>query len=315
MKLSFQQIERAPGIPASIAYLRETSIHVVVDWENDQPSPIKIVVEGSSTNNGTATIIGADELTNSGTIVVRGDGQTEPGHSGQLRLEAEWAGKIVASSNQFSVCAHPCGVRNGPDVKPHIADTPRGQLVGMYIQIGIESDSGDTTHLFEVDDRELVSGPRDHSVSMNGYPTDPPEIADPEKVATFMIDRHRISWQQVMQICHVLSCAEGFWFNDQLDLFQCSRCQMPAFVEIPNSGFRIERRFFTTVHGRICFAVRKSPANVQMTYDGIAYQSAAGLGELHEVVFDVEYMPPQVGYDVTALDAKMDEALARSGAK
>lgn len=283
MKVTIQQIERLPGIPASIPYRLDTTIQVDVDWESDQPSPVQLVISGASEDNGVATIVGADELMKSGTITIQGTQQTEPGHSGQLQLTARWSGQQVAVSNTFSVCAHPCGVANGPDCTPHVSDD-RGLWFGMFIQIRVLSDSSEVNDLFLVEDQERVSENRNHSPALNGKPTSKSCIAGSENVKEFMFDRHRIEWSTFVLIAKQLTGVDGGWCNDQLDLFKCPRCGMKDWNVICDSGYRIEREFFTNDSGRRRYRIRKYPMDVSVDN----YQSAAGLSDAYELEFDVE---------------------------
>lgn len=296
-------------MPASIPYLRDTEIQVdIVREDGDAALPVTFSITGRSDENGYAEFVDDEPLMESGTITLRGTAQTEPGHSRNIRLRAEWDEHEAALSTGFSVCAHPCAVHNGPNYSPHIADDADGRWVGLFVQIRLESDSGAMPDLFAVEDREVLSEPRERSDSMQGNPLDNPEIAGPEQISDFMIDRHRIRWDQVMQYVRALNGTEGHWLNDQLDLFICPRCRMTNYSEVPNSGYRIQRRFFLDHDGRQRHSVSKFPHDAHVTHAGVDYASLASPSDSFETAFDVEYTPP-TDIDYEQYLAKMDETI------
>lgn len=289
MKITIHSIDRGSGLPPSIRFLRNTSIPVEIDWERDQPSPVVFTVIGGSSQTGKAELVGSHELQQSGRITVRGTSQTEPGHSGQITVQADWNGRTVAVSDGFSVCAHPNAVWNGPECLPHASADISGDVAGMLVQIRITSDSGAVSDLDLIRDLELVSdlygyeGP-----GVANWPAKP-QTAKSEPIRAYMTDTHTTALAMLKGHVRRFQKQAGRWCNDQLDVFSCPRCGMQpdvheSYVVIPNSGFIVERRFYPSIEGRIRHTIRKYPASVQI---GSSY-SDAGPGETLEITLDIQ---------------------------
>jgi hypothetical protein len=281
--------DRAGAPILSIPYRRGTTVNCTIQWDEGEPHvPVQFSVEGSSPENGTAVIVGDAELTESETVRLFGQAQTGPGHAGLLRVTAV-CNEHSWNSQLFSVCAHPVAVVNGPEALPHYSNDA-GIRVGMYVTVGVVSDSGDTSDLDAVDDREQVSENRDQSAllaQMGGQP----EIGEFEPAHRTRYDRHRHGVDQIRHLNeNFLRGQSGEWSNDQLDIFVCRRYGMvqehPAVV--PNSGYRITRRIHSSPPNRLRFTVTKRVNGC--TVEG--QTTGPGPSDTYSVMLDVEQTAP-----------------------
>lgn len=287
---------RGQGLQQSIPYRRLTQVQVNIQRAvGDPPDPVLIDVIHCSADNGTASVVGAAELVDSGVVQLRGDEQTQPGHGGQLQVRALFNAQQVLSTG-FSVCAHPSAVHNGPDRAPHVyievrqdpfnaANQPTMELMaGMYVEVLVESDSGVNGDLDQVLDQEFVSAPLNHSASMHGQPQNAPNQAGPEIAIHAIIDRHDIGVSQAIDYAAALGAQSGHWSNDQLDKFRCDRCDPDHWHVTPKSGYRVTRTIFRGKHNRIRLRVNKEARNC--TVAGVP--SGPGPSPPLEVVLDLE---------------------------
>jgi len=272
----------------SIPYRRDTIVQCDLQrTPGDLQDPVHFSIEGSSPQNGTATIVGPDELTDSGTLRLHGNAQTLRNHSGHLRVRASFNGIPCGHSAWFSVCAHPVGVINGPECAPHVTNED-GIHVGMYISIGVVSDSGVTADLDQVSDQERVSGGRDQSALLVAYVVAPVIAgAEPAHLARFDRHRHRPDHIRLLENT-VLRGQAGEWSNDQLDVFVCGRCTMQASVAIPNSGYRITRRIWSATLNRLRFSVTKTGRGCTVDQ----WSTGSGPSDSYSVTLDVEWDVP-----------------------
>jgi len=164
---------RGARLPSSIPFNRDTIVQVQIQPSLvGTPDMVVFSISGNSASNGDVVVVAGGQLQASGMVTIRGTAQTQPGSSGNLQLVARLKGQQLAASPGFSVCAHPCGVANGPHHVPYqinpgsIADG----VVGMEVKIVIISDSGNIADLDEVAEREIVSDTHSRSPSMNGFP-------------------------------------------------------------------------------------------------------------------------------------------------
>lgn len=288
---------RGNAAEASIPYRRLTKLTYAIQRDaNDAPDPVTFVVEGMSTDHGSARIIGPKESQgDSGTITVLGENQTEKGSSANLYVRAKMSGTEVApGSPPFSVCAHPAAVTNGPECIAHYSEE-EGLRVGMYISIGVVSDSGVTADLDEVEDQERVSNAQDQSELLRNVAVQP-EIGNTEPAHTARFDRHRSEVAYLRELNDsFLRGQPGEWSNYQLDIFRCDRCGMKHFVAIPNSGYRITRRITSCPPNRLRFSVTKTAC--ESTVD--AWTSGPGPSDPQSVAIDVEMRAA----DIEAMDA------------
>jgi hypothetical protein len=275
----------APTI--SIPFRRITQLHCEIQRDAADPQdPVAFEVEGVSQQNGAAVIVGDNTLMASGSLRVRGDQQTMPGHSAHLRVRWLVNGVAVPGGHSvpFSVCAHPAAVVNGPDCVAHYSDG----RVGMYISIGIVADSGATADLDRVADQERVTGGRDQSPLLANYIAQP-EIGNIEPAHTAHFDRHRHDVAHIRTLDDtILRGQPGQWSNDQLDIFRCERCGMQHFVAIRNSGYRITRRISSFPPNRLRFSVIKEAR--KSTVD--EWTSGAGPSQVYAVDLDLEIALP-----------------------
>ncbi len=156
MQISFDIPSRGVGLPRSFPFRRVMPVHVTNQRRRADPQgAILFEVGNSSASNGRASIVGRHKLLETGVILVQGDAQTEPGHSGLMVLRAVLDGNLVGKSDQFSVCAHPCCVHNGPKHETialgHIDSDD--SMVGLKVWLRLASDSGEDGDLSEVQGR------------------------------------------------------------------------------------------------------------------------------------------------------------------
>ena len=267
MNVAFQIPARGPGLPLSIPYRRDTQVEILIErHDNDPPGPVAIDILHTSGLNGIASLVTGEELLASGHVIIRGAHQTMPNNSGLIQVRARFNGQEFLSDG-FSVCAHPAAVKNGPECSAHVyvrvsidplnAGQELGQehLVGMFIRLGIVSDSGDDNDLNEVVDQELLSEPRDHSASMQGNPHGHSQTAKSQRASEATLDLHDSALSTVLQYARALQGRVGWWANDQLDTFVCQRCGMTEPAVIPNSGYRLIRSIARSLGNRIRFRV------------------------------------------------------------
>lgn len=314
MQVTIEIPVRGPAPTISIPYRRVTEFKCDIQrGPNDSPDAVTFVVEGYSPLFGSARIIGATTLLQSGSIKLLGETQTEPGSSAGLSVRAMINGAYVGNGSQpFSVCAHPAAVTNGPECVPHYSDEGSNR-VGMYISIGVVSDSGKTSDLDRVLDQERVSVGRDQSESLQKYSADP-DIGKFESAATARFDRHRHDVSHLRELNDtILRGQPGEWSNYQLDVFRCERCGMEHFVSIPNSGYRITRRITSAPPNRLRFSVTKTACDSSVD----DWKSDSGPSDPQRVTIDVEMTP--VKADITEFPEElsldefgMDESLPQS---
>jgi len=153
---------REGHLPNSIRPDGKVTVQVTVNPPLDGQH-VTFAVVAESDNSGTATVVGNPKLSSDGVIEIHGGLQTTPGHAGELRIRASLDGVTVGEAPPFSVCAHPEAVGYGllGPATIHLA-------VGMRVSVTVLSDSGDTSHLNEVVEKEMVSVAGDHTVSLAG---------------------------------------------------------------------------------------------------------------------------------------------------
>jgi peptidoglycan hydrolase-like protein with peptidoglycan-binding domain len=92
-----------PSVPPGHAY--EVNVSVIPPLTGSDFIDLEII--NTSASNGIAVVADPKQIQRSTIVAVLGSRQTEPGHSGQLQIQASLHGKVLATSNGFSVCAHP----------------------------------------------------------------------------------------------------------------------------------------------------------------------------------------------------------------
>ncbi len=299
MHLTINIPDRAGAPILSIPYRRGTTVECTIKWDQaEQHVPVQFSIVGDSPDNGIAVTVGGTELPESGTIRLFGQAQTVPGHAGHLRVAAV-CNEHSWNSPWFSVCAHPIAVINGPEALPHYSNDG-GIRVGMYVTVGVVSDSGETNDLDAVDDREQVSENRDLSAmlaQMGGQP----EIGEFEPVHRTRYDCHRFEVEQIRRLNEsFLRGQSGEWSNDQLDIYVCRRCGMvrenPGVV--PNSGYRITRRIHSSPPNRLRFTVTKRAHTCTVE----SRTTGPGPSDACSVMLDVEQTSPNELEQGAAID-------------
>ncbi|WP_422927533.1 hypothetical protein [Singulisphaera sp. PoT] len=254
---------RGPGLAPSIPYRKSTPITVTINRDPlDLPGPVQIEVINSSNDNGSAILEGAVSLDETAQIQLRGNSQTRPSHSGQLRIRARFQ-DLTVDSQGFSVCAHPCAVTNGPEchAEYYPYPEPTNSQMGMQVEIGFLSDSGVLADLDQVDEMEIVGPTVERSGSLQGHPKKEPKVQkEMQPLLEVDKDDHTSNitmWNAIAE--NVLQGQQGSWANDQFDEFKCRRCaDAPALAAvIPNSGYRVLRSVFINDQGQLLHRVVK----------------------------------------------------------
>ena len=263
MQLTFAIPSRGEGLAPSLPYRQTTPIAVTIEREpSDAQDAVLFEVVGSSALNGTAAIVEPDQLLETGVIEVSGDAQTEPGSSGHLFIRAVLDGDPIATSDGFSVCAHPTSVENGPQFETITLEHAEsdGSMIGLKVWIRLPSDSGVDGDLSSVQEMEVVADAHDFT----GAATKAPKSSNSKWQLAHQVqpDRHRMR-ADVMNVADQtqLHGANGGWSNDQLDVFYCPRCGMAQAAPAPiaNSGYRVTRVISTTADNKLQLVLSKHP--------------------------------------------------------
>jgi hypothetical protein len=142
------------GMPHRIPPRRNTPVAATVQGWNAAMGPIRIAIEQAGNGNGNLQINGGTttEINSTSILNLQGTSQTEPGHTGNLRLVAQLGTTIVGRSAGFSVSAIPQRWHTrlmGPYRDTHMA--------GITVQNAWESDSGEVADLDRVERRERLA--------------------------------------------------------------------------------------------------------------------------------------------------------------
>lgn len=100
------------GTPDRIPPRVDTPVAIKISGA-EASAPVTLSIDGAGGGNGSATINGKEtvELTASEEVKLRGGiPQTDRGKAGKLRLAAHQGGKLLASSEPFSVAAYPTAI-------------------------------------------------------------------------------------------------------------------------------------------------------------------------------------------------------------
>jgi hypothetical protein len=252
------------GMPDSVPPTKTYDVEVVVtpSLEACPGQYIELSIINVGAENGTATVSPA-RITKTTIVTVTGGHQTQPGHGGQLKIQAKLDGAAVkAESLGFTVCAHPINYRDtfAADVDEHAPPN----RVGVVVQDGWDSDSGTFADLDQAWDSEVVE---------YDVPTSPPfhagggyDNSDYQRANVLTQDRHRIR--------RPTAGPAASWERRQVCKFKCDRCGATDKVH-PNSGFKIIHSVFLD-SGHWKHHVRKFGAAVTAG----AYTSEAGTADV-----------------------------------
>ncbi len=278
--VTITNINRGVGLPPSIPFRQTSDVAVTIEPSlagTDPKVTITFDVINSSADNGTGSIDGTNTLQSSGTIKVKGDAQTKPAHSGQLKVRARCDGAQKALSNGFSVCAHPNGT-------PHGSHSPLNTAadVGMQIAFTYQSDSATNNDLNHAKASEqIVIGLNRTGCFVGTGMTD--DSTGFLTAAGARADIHTIG-PKASLITLFDTLGQGTFEVHQVHIFYCERCGMVEAdaLPVPNSGYRIEHNMFGVIPqpNRIDVATTKTGA--AMTVNGFA--SGAGLSGGSETV-------------------------------
>lgn len=223
-----------PGVPPSIPPHKTYQVDVSIQPPLAAGQAVDIEIINGSTANGTARV-SPTQLTKSGPVIVTGDAQTMPGHAGQLRIQAKLNGQVLATSDGFSICAHPSAVRI----------TSSGRLVapahiGISVRVQIESDSGVVADLDQAVMNELVEEVERDS---------PPFSATGAVVASPFYQKIGAGTGTDDHGYKPFPGNAGRRTIEQVHVFKCARCGA-KHIPIAASGFEIVARVFTDDRGK-----------------------------------------------------------------
>ena len=219
-----------PSVPPGHAY--EVNVSVTPPLTGNDFIDVEVI--NTSPLNGIAVIADRKRIQSSTTVAVLGSSQTESGHSGKLQIQASLNGKVLAVSNGFSVCAH---VRSITTQFLNSVDELAG--VGMTMKETLESDSGASSHLDQVQWHELVDpivrdeppfggGSGFINNTVDYIPAIPP-------AGKFIGDRHVEPRPS--------AGPKGRVVKVQVHVFKCNRCGA-VDKAIPFSGYEITHEVF-----------------------------------------------------------------------
>lgn len=218
-------------MPDSVPPTKTYEVEVRVAWS--KPScpgqHIDLSIINGSADNGTATVSHA-QITATTTVIVTGGNQTNPGHGGNLKIQAKLDGVVKAESAGFTVCAHPI---NYTDTFVSDIDEPR--RVGMIVQDGWDSDSGTLADLGSAEISELVE---------YDAPTSPPYSGGRGANNSGYLAANALS-TDTHTIARPAAGPAATWERRQVCIFRCNRCGATD-KDHPNSGFKIIHYVFST---------------------------------------------------------------------
>jgi hypothetical protein len=254
------------GMPDSLPPRKTYALLVTVDPSLDGTGQfIELSIINSSGDNGSATVF-PNRITRSATVSVTGGAQTEPGHAGQLQIQAKLDGTTVkATSAGFSVCAHPINMEEN-----FFRDINSDTAVGVILRVEINSDSGAFTDLDKVETSEVVEQFRKDEPPFkegSGFANNSgfgPIIPPPGKLMTDTHDEPRLA-----------PGPKGKSNRIQLHIFNCKRCGAVNKV-LPKSGYDINHEVFPV--GKVFkHRVTKVGAPIGIKVGANVFNATAGL--------------------------------------
>jgi hypothetical protein len=222
------------GVPASVPPHKTYQVDITIEPPLSAGEEVQIEIINTSSTNGSATV-SPKSLRASGRVTVTGDRQTQPGHAGQLRIQATLNGEVLATSDGFSVCAHPSAVRIVSSQR--LVDPTH---IGISVQVQVESDSGNVADLDQAVMNELVEEVHRDSPPFNASGT---TVGAPfyQKIGSGSgTDAHGY---------RPFPGPAGQLDVEQVHVFKCFRCGA-QHIPIPASGFEITGKVLTDDGGR-----------------------------------------------------------------
>jgi hypothetical protein len=138
------------GLPPSVPPGQSYQVDVSVIPPLTGSDFIDLEIINTSPLDGIA-VINPKRIQSSTKVMVLGNRQTEPGNAAKLQIQASLNGKVLATSNGFSVCAYPKSIKAEPGIE---VDDLSG--IGMIVKETLESDSGASSHLDQVEWTEIT---------------------------------------------------------------------------------------------------------------------------------------------------------------
>jgi hypothetical protein len=212
------------GMPDSVPPSKTYEVEVTVTWSRPAcpGQHIALSIINGSADNGTATVSPA-QITATSVVTVTGGNQTNPGHAGNLKIQAKLDGTTVkAESAGFTVCAHPLNWR---DTLLTDINTPTG--VGIRVRDDWDSDSGTFGDLDETEIAEVIQlGPVTS-------PPFAPLAAQPLHTSSYLPGDQRSV--DTLQEPRPAAGPAATLLTKQLSIFKCKRCGATD-KDQPNSG-------------------------------------------------------------------------------
>ena len=249
------------GMPDSVPPTKTYDVEVVVtpSLEACPGQYIELRIINVGAENGTATVSPA-RITKTTIVTVTGGHQTQPGHGGQLKIQAKLDGTTVkAESAGFTVCAHPVNYSD-----TFVADLDTPDSVGVVVQDGWDSDSGTFADLDEAEDSEVVE---------NDAPISPPYYGGGGYINS-KYQPANVLTQDTHSLGRPAAGPAANWEARQVCIFKCHRCGATDKIH-PKSGFKIVHYVFSE-SGHWKHHVRKFGAAVTAG----AYTSEAGTADV-----------------------------------
>jgi hypothetical protein len=212
-----------PSVPPGHAY--EVSIAVTPLLAGNDFIDLDVI--NTDALNGIA-IVRPQRIQHSQTVIVLGSRQTMVGHGGKLKIQASFAGKILATSDGFTVCSHPVSVNlvswtqlNDPDHD------------GMLVKETLSSDSGLAS---ELDGAEWTERVRKGHTDTPPFGEGGAVLAQPSFLPC-VLPQGDIPFEDSHGF-RPFTGDVGRMEISQVHIFNCKRCRASK-VPIPNSGFKI----------------------------------------------------------------------------
>jgi hypothetical protein len=227
---------------------------------------VNLAILNSGGANGTATVTPA-QITSDTVVTVTGGAQTQPYNGGKLKVVAGFNGKIIASSEGFSICAHPHSIKISL-YEPVKSDSAVGAIVRMFFdRTAASADLGRVR-----DPRSSARSGLSHRSSGSGIFTGAGTVNGQFHALQFfpanaenLSDHHKEPMPE--------AGPEGTADRLQLFVFQCARCGMVTPAVVPNSGFNILHKVFKSGKNWK-YRFRKIPRAVGI----LAFKSKPGIG-------------------------------------
>jgi len=234
-----------------------------------QGDSVVLSLTGTGGGHGTATIVGATTLTQTGTIDVRGDTQSDKFKGCNITIRATVNGQHVADSAPFSICAHITKWSASLD-REVVTVSAVGILAKM--QYEADTDPSNLNTLSEAFYMEHCELPRRDNPPFKAATTFMKEYSK-ARTTGLAFDRHMYTKRNI-------AAGNGKMKTTQVWMMKCRRCGA-LDDDTEKSGFNIEREIYTDAGNR-WFTIKKSGAAV--THTGHASSAGSGTAESNPTI-------------------------------